>query len=291
MSDFSWLALIINMIEIGILATIFYYILRLLRGTQGIIMLIALFVLLTIISLLVHFFNMEVLDWLLKQIFKILPLFLIIIFQNEIRRTLLFLGRHKFQIFQKLSSDQKNLEKENMIDEIVDAVCAFTTQPAWKFYRKPEIHNIDAPLSNENIGALIAIERNVVLGDYISKGVPLYAQVNSMLLQTIFYKGTPLHDGGVIIRTPNIVAAAAQFPLSQGKEEGPTHSRHQAALGLAEDTDALIILVSEESGDVTLSTHGSVLKKMRSPKELSNYLRLYLNTPITHKKITTNAAN
>jgi len=279
MSDFSWLAMIINMIEIGILTTIFYYILRLLRGTQGIIMLMALFIFLAFTSLLVHFLNMEVLDWLLKQTFNILPLFLIIIFQNEIRRTLLFLGRHKFKIFQKLSSDQKNLEKQNMIDEIVDAICAFTTQPAWKFYRKPEIHNIDSIISGENIGALIAIELNVGLGEYIEKGVPLFAQVNSMLLQTIFYKGTPLHDGGVIIRTPNIVAAAAQFPLSENKGEGPTHSRHQAALGLAEDTDALIILVSEESGDVTLSTHGSVMKGMRSPKELTRYLRLYLNTP------------
>ena len=112
-------------------------------------------------------------------------------------------------------------------------------------------------LARNKMGALIAVERTVGLGTWIESGTPLDAEVTSHILNTIFYPGSALHDMGVIIRNGRLSAAGCQFPLAESEEVDPTlGSRHRAALGLAQDSDAAVIVVSEETGRVSLACEG-----------------------------------
>ena len=164
------------------------------------------------------------------------PIALIIIFQPEIRTILeqlgrtQLLGRHK-----TLTVD----EREHLVYEIVNAV---------DYMRK------------ERIGALIVLERDISLGNYIEKAKKIYADLSSDLLIAIFYEGNPLHDGGVIIQGDRITCAGAVFPTSSSpKLNRRLGTRHRAALGLSEETDAISIVVSEETGRVSIALKGEML--------------------------------
>ena len=174
--------------------------------------------------------------YLLDYIIQWGPVALIIIFQPEIRNILEQLGRsHLLGRHKVLTVD----EREHMVYEMVNAI---------DYLRK------------ERIGALIVIERDISLGNYIDKAKKLYADLSSDLLIAIFYEGNPLHDGGVIIQGDRITCAGAVFPTSNSaKINRRLGTRHRAALGVAEESDAICIVVSEETGRVSIALKGEML--------------------------------
>ncbi len=217
-------------VEIAILWTVFYRILLFFEGTRAFQVLRGITYL--IIALAVsHFLKFEVLDWLLRNFFSVWIIIIVVIFQQELRSGLARLGQqHLFTI------SLGGPEIKALIDEICDTV-----------FR----------LSKRKHGCLIAIERETKLDLYVESGIPIDGKVSSSLLQSIFMPNTPLHDGGVVIRGERVAASSCLFPLSDSlKMDKTVGTRHRAALGLSEHTDALIVLVSEETGEISLAFEG-----------------------------------
>lgn len=217
-----------GLLEIAVLSFAFYYTIRFFRGTRGAQVLTGLVVVVLLLTLLTRVVRMEVLFWLLQRFSVYLAVALVIIFQPEIRRALAEVG--KSPVF-GITADERSL-----VEAVVQAVML---------------------LSERKIGALIAIERQIGTRAVQETGKPLDARVTPELLATIFHPHTPLHDGGVIIRGQRVVAAGCVFPLSQQSEAVRTlGTRHRAALGLTEETDAIVVVVSEETGVISVALNG-----------------------------------
>lgn len=224
---FSWPG-VTGLLEIVILAAAFYAIIQFFRGTRGAQVLTGLVVVLLLLTVLTRLVHMEALYWLLQRFSVYLAVALIIIFQPEIRRALAELGKqHVFGV----SAGERSL-----IDSIVSAATL---------------------LSERKVGALIAVERQIGTRPIQETGKILDARVTPELLATIFHPHTPLHDGGVIIRDNRVVAAGCVFPLSQQDDAVRTlGTRHRAAIGLTEETDAIVVVVSEETGTLSVAYNG-----------------------------------
>jgi diadenylate cyclase len=233
-----------DVLEILIVAFVFYRVLKLLAGTRAIQMLLGLFSLVAF-YLLAHLLNLTLLEYLLEGIFKFGVFALIIVFQPELRSALAHLGQSRLlRLFSRL-------EEREVAEEIAEAA---------------------DELSRSKVGAIIAIERDVGLGEYAESGTPLQARVSSPLLQNLFTPYSPLHDGAVVIRGDEIVAAGAILPLTQFPvTDRQLGTRHRAALGLSEETDALIIVVSEETGTVSLAYRGQLMRRLDA-ETLRGYL-------------------
>ena len=236
-------------VEIGIIFTIIYMALRFMQGTRGAGILKGLAMLLVIVFLALYYvsqrFYLERINFLLARFLEGAVFALIIIFQPELRRGLVRLGQTPlFGRFMKGELD--------IIDEIEKAV---------------------ARLSKNRVGALIAIERTVGLGTYVEGGVRIDADVRSELLDSIFYPGSSLHDGAVIVQGSRISAAACLLPLSENPTLG-LGTRHRAGVGLTEETDAIAVIVSEETGRISLAVDGAIMRGLDFPK-LSKLLREY----------------
>jgi diadenylate cyclase len=217
-------------IEIGILAVFFYYLLLFIQGTP-VIPVLKVLVILFIGFFLAQKFQLHTINWVFTKIFAILVIALLIVFQPELRRALVHLGEIPFFGFATTS-------KQNIIEEITQAV---------------------VNLSRKKIGALITIEREIGLNNYVATGVKIDSIVSRELLMTIFMPATILHDGGVIIQGDRISAAACTLPLSQNPNiEKTMGTRHQAALGITEETDAMVLVVSEETGTISLAYKGKL---------------------------------
>ena len=232
----SVLTIVKKIIDVSIVWLIFYMILKNIKNNVKLSLLfkgVAFVIILKVVSDKVGFTTVGVL---LEYIIQWGPIALIVIFQPEIRTILEQLGRsHLLGRHKVLTVD----ERERMVYEIINAV---------DYLRK------------ERIGALIVIERDISLGNYIDKAKKLYADLSSDLLIAIFYEGKPLHDGGVIIQGDRITCAGAVFPTSSSpKINRRLGTRHRAALGLAEETDAICIVVSEETGRVSIALKGELL--------------------------------
>ena len=221
-------------LEIVVLWYVFYHLLVFIKGTpavqvlRGLIFLIILF----FISLFIaQELNLTIISWILPKLFAVFLLSFLIIFRPELRRGLAQLGQGSvLGLF---------FREERVIAEITEAVFL---------------------LAEKKIGAIIALEREIGLKTYVESGVPLDSNVNSELINTIFMPHTPLHDGGVIIQDGRIVAAGCLFPLTQNPKISKTlGTRHRAAVGLTDETDALVIVVSEESGLVSLAREGKLI--------------------------------
>ena len=225
-----------KIMDISLVWFIFYFILKNIRNNVKLSLIfkgVAFVILLKIISDWVGFITV---GYLLDYIIQWGPVALIIIFQPEIRTILEQLGRNKLLGRHKVLTVD---EREHMVYEMINAI---------DYLRK------------ETIGALIVIERDISLGNYIDKAKKLYADLSSDLLISIFYEGNPLHDGGVIIQGDRITCAGAVFPTSNStKLNRRLGTRHRAALGLAEETDAICIVVSEETGRVSIALKGEML--------------------------------
>ena len=230
------LIVIKKIIDISLVWLIFYFILKNIKNNVKLSLIFKGLIFIIILKFVSDAFGFITVGYLLDYIIQWGPVALIIIFQPEIRTILEQLGRNQ------LLGRHKTLtvdEREHLVYELVNAI---------DYLRK------------ERIGALIVIERDISLGNYIDKAKKLYADLSSDLLIAIFYEGNPLHDGGVIIQGDRITCAGAVFPTSSSpKINGRLGTRHRAAVGLAEETDALCIVVSEETGRVSIALKGELL--------------------------------
>jgi diadenylate cyclase len=218
-----------DILDILIIAFIVYrFLLFFKRGSRAGRIIIGIVILLAG-SLLSRTFGLYTMDWLFHNFWSQIVIALIIIFQPEIRKTLAQMGGSP--IFGLTSA-----EEIKSVDEIVKAA---------------------VNLASRKIGALIVIEREISLKDYIEIGIPLDAKVSKELLVSIFHPTSPMHDGAVIIRGNRVVAAGCFLPLALGAEISKTYgTRHRAGIGLSEETDAVVIIVSEETGQISVAIKG-----------------------------------
>ncbi len=220
-------------LDIMLVAFIIYYVLRLLEGTRALQVLFG-FVLL-IVLYYVSQRGLFTLNWILGQFLGSIIIIVVILFQNDIRRGLAALGRRPFLLRISLGKS-----KELFSEEIVKAA---------------------SYMANRRIGALIAIERNNSLTDFIEIGMRIDALVSRELIISIFNPSSPLHDGGIIIVGNRIVSAGSFFPLATDPDlERELGTRHRAAIGLSLETDALVIVVSEETGNISLAAGGEITR-------------------------------
>jgi diadenylate cyclase len=238
-------------LEILIVAVVFYRMLRLLAGTRAIQMLLGLFSLVAF-YVMAHLLNLTLLEYLLEGIFKFGVFALLIVFQPELRSALAHLGQSRLlRLFSRL-------EQKELAEEISEAA---------------------EELSRNKVGAIVAIEREVGLGEYAATGTRLQANVSSALLQNLFTPYSPLHDGAVIIRGDEIVAAGAILPLTQFPvTDRQLGTRHRAALGLSEETDAVVVVVSEETGTISVAHRGVLLRPV-TPEHLADILSGRVSLP------------
>lgn len=215
-------------IEILIMAGLFYFFFLMFRGTRGAQVLTGLVMVLVALLALTQLVHLNTLNWMLRQFFIYAAVGVLIIFQPEIRRVLAEIGRKP--VLRSVS------ETRAVVDAVVDAVC---------------------DMAEMKMGALIAIEREIGTRAIQDTGIAIDSRVNAELLLSIFVPRTPLHDGGVILSGNRIAAAACLFPLSQRAEiSRGLGTRHRAGLGLSEETDALVVIVSEETGQISISNRG-----------------------------------
>ena len=225
-----------KIVDVSLVWFIFYYILKNIKNNVKLSLIFKGVFFVVILKVISDALGFITVGYLLDYIIQWGPVALIIIFQPEIRTILEQLGRsHLLGRHKVLTVD----EREHLVYEMINAI---------DYLRK------------ERIGALIVIERDISLGNYIDKAKKLYADLSSDLLIAIFYEGNPLHDGGVIIQGDRITCAGAVFPTSDSsKINRRLGTRHRAALGLAEETDAICIVVSEETGRVSIALKGEML--------------------------------
>jgi len=236
-------------VEVGILAVVIYYIYTYLRGTHGARILIGLALVFLTLTLVSQILNLEVISWLLRSISVFLAIALVVIFQPELRRALTELGSHRF-----FSSA---FEERETIEDITDAVFE---------------------LASKGFGALIAIERDIHLKAIIETGVSLDAKFSKELALTIFHPKTVLHDGGVVVSGDRIVAAACIFPLTQREDlDRNLGLRHRAGLGLSEESDAVMLIVSEETGQVSICHAGIIERNLSVEKFRHSLSKLLLH--------------
>jgi diadenylate cyclase len=222
---------ILDVLDILLVSVIVYRLLLIIKGTKAAQMLIGLGVLL-IASLLSRYLELYTVDWLIQSFWAQAVIALIILFQPEIRRALAQMGEAQFLPSFTSAEELKSLE------EIVRAAVA---------------------LANRKIGALIVIERETSLKDFVEVGTPLDAKVSKELLMSIFHPASPIHDGAVVIKGNRIVAAGCFLPITLSPEVSKAlGTRHRAGLGLAEETDAVVIVVSEETGIISLAISGKL---------------------------------
>lgn len=243
-SDLLTWRTVANLLDILVVWYIFYRLIMLVRGTKAVQLLKGVVIIIAV-KILSWVLQMRMLSFLMDQVISWGVIALVIIFQPEIRRALEHLGRGA--LFSR--NKHPHAAEIKMINELDKAI---------------------EYMSKRRIGALITIQINTGLKDYIETGIPLDADISGELLINIFIPNTPLHDGAVIIRDNKIAVAAAYLPLSNSdtipKELG---TRHRAAVGISEVTDALTIVVSEETGGVTITKNNELLRDLTR----ENYLK------------------
>ena len=223
-------------IDICLVWLIIYFILNNLKNNVKLTLLFKGVFFILLLAIVSDIFGFVTIGVLLDYIIQWGPIALIVVFQPEIRNILEQLGRSQLLGRHKVLTVD---ERERMVYEMVNAI---------DYLRK------------DKIGALMVIERDISLGNYIDKAKKIYADLTSDLLIAIFYEGNPLHDGGVIIQGDRITCAGAVFPTSSSpKLNKRLGTRHRAALGLAEETDAICIVVSEETGRISIALKGELL--------------------------------
>ena len=234
------------LLDIGLVAFIYYNLIVLVRGTRAAAVLYGMVVVL-VIYYFADLLNLYTLNALLGEFLTSIFLIVVILFKTDIRKALASVGTKRFWT--------KSQVRDDTLDQLTRAVMN---------------------MSYSSTGAIIVIEKNMPLGDIIERGIELDAKVNTELLETIFVTETPLHDGAVIIQRDRIVAAACILPLSSKLKGQPMYgTRHRAALGISEGADAITIVVSEERGEVSVAMNGRLttsLDEIRLRRVLKNAL-------------------
>jgi diadenylate cyclase len=230
-------------VEVLLLAVAIYYVLIFLRGTRAAPVLIGFLILLLVLFALAAILNLEVLGWLLGAGTAFISFAALVIFQPEIRRLLARVG--DLPLFASVREQRENLE-------VIVQSCG--------------------RLSEARIGALLAIERAINLQEAVEIGIPVDCEATPEMLEAIFFPNNAIHDGGVIIRGDRIAYAACIFPLTQQSDlRKSVGTRHRAAIGLSEETDAVLVVVSEETGAISYA-HKGQLQRGVSLEELRSFL-------------------
>jgi diadenylate cyclase len=237
--------------EIGVLWLLIYQIFRVFRSTRGARILIGLAVVVIVLTLASQLLELKVIEWIIKSAAAILAFGLLIIFQPELRNALARLGSTNLFSF-------STRHQQEFLDALADAV---------------------VKLSNKRFGALFAIERSISLENYESTGVTIDAQLSVELVTTIFHPKTALHDGGMILSQERVEAAGCIFPVSQKElSDRALGLRHRAGFGISEDTDAVAIVVSEETGAISILVDGKMLRDL-SEADFRKKTRRYILIP------------
>ena len=221
------------LLELVFIWALIYYFIRFFQGTRAIQLLLGL-VMLALIFNVAKFLQLNTINWVLTKLFAVGVLAFLIIFQPEMRRALARIGQSTF--------GGAFLKKGGTVDEIIQA-CEH--------------------LSRNKIGALMAIERDVGLKNYIESGITVDGKISAELLITLFAPNTPTHDGAVIVEGERIAACGSLFPLSQNPDLARSMgTRHRAAIGLTEETDAVCVVVSEETGNISAAVYGKLTRAL-----------------------------
>ena len=236
--------------DILVVAYLVYRLMMLAKGTRAWQIITGLFVF-VVLLLFSTYVRLSALSWLLQQILPLGPVALVILFYPELRHALEEVGRLGFWGKGFTGLDREDLSV--MVGEIVRAA---------------------DNLSDKKIGALMVLERETGLTDIVETGTQINALVSADLLGTLFYPGSPLHDGAAVIRRDRVVAAGCTLPLSEGFQvQGmQVHTRHKAALGITEQSDALVVVVSEETGIISLAFDGKMVRGLRDDGRLRDLL-------------------
>lgn len=220
-----------DLLDIALVSIILYRVLLIIKGTKAAQMLAGLGVLL-IASFFSKYLQLYTMDWIVQSFWSQVVIAMIVLFQPEIRRALAHMGESSFLQGFTSAEELKSLE---------------------------EIVRTSIALANRKIGALMVIERDVSLKDYVEIGTPLDAKVSKELLLSIFHPTSPIHDGAVVIRGNRVVAAGCFLPITLGADLSKTlGTRHRAGIGVTEETDAVAIIVSEETGTISVSIQGKL---------------------------------
>lgn len=228
-------------IDIAFVAAVFFALSLLLRGTQAVPLLRGVLVVLLIVGLTATVLPFTAMRWLLSNVITVLAIAIPIILQPELRRLMERLGRSGVFTF------GRPRETEAIRMKVIDEICTAA-----------------ARLSERRHGALIVIERDTTLQEYIDTGVLLDSEVSPQLLLTIFWPKTELHDGAVILRGGKIAAAACVLPLASGRQftDRKLGTRHRAALGISEVSDGICVVVSEETGAISVANGGRMIRRL-----------------------------
>lgn len=246
---------IADIIDILIVAFAFYQLLKLIKQTRAEQLLKGV-ILLVVATGLTGLLNLHTINWILKGAVSLGAVAIIVVFQPELRRALEYLGRSKIV---KAPLSQMDKEKGKKITaHIVKAVEAF---------------------SKDRVGALIVFERETNLTDIVESGTVIDAEISEQILGNIFYEGAPLHDGAVIIKDGRVCAAGCVLPLTRSNEiSKELGTRHRAGIGVTEHSDALVLIVSEETGIISMASEGHLSRFLDIKTVEKTLLNMYLNT-------------
>lgn len=247
LSHIQW----VDIVDILLVAVLFYLIFSLARGTQAVQLLRGVFLVILMAFLVSQILPFQALSWLIRTSLPALLIAIPVIFQPELRRALERLGRTGGLLVWR----QQEEVAEQVVDEVVRAAQRLGTQQH---------------------GALIVLERETGLQEFIETGVPIDADVNAELLRTIFHPNTPLHDKAVIIRGGRIVSASSMLPVTHNSQYSGLGTRHRAAIGLTEESDALVVIVSEETGIISVAYNGQIVRRL-DPNRLRTLLLAFLH--------------
>ncbi len=249
----------VDVIDILILSFLFYYVYRFIRDRRagklalGLLIIMGLFVISSA-------FNMYALEYILQNFYQIGLIAVLIVFQPELRAALEKVGGTSFWGIKNITADSRELAA---IGAQIESICSAVSD-----------------LSRDKVGALIVIERTTKLGEYINSGVLVDSVLSPQILKNIFFNKAPLHDGAVIIRDKRVYAAGCFLPLSAGEDiDSELGTRHRAAIGLSETSDAVIIVVSEETGNISIAKDGS-LSRNYNYNSLKQELNSQLSAPL-----------
>lgn len=243
-----------DIIDIFVVAFLLYKTYKMLKGTSVIRVFAGILIFVLVWLLVTFVFQMELLGAIMDKIMNVGAIAIIVLFKEEIRRSLSILGsKHNLvmRMFEKIIPSMRTKTNNSEIAKIIDAC---------------------DNMSREKVGALIVVENGTDLSDMVKTGEVFTAEINTRLIENIFFKNSPLHDGAMVISGNKIIAAACILPITKSlnvpKELG---LRHRAALGVSEVTDAITIIVSEETGNISV-TKGGRFHLHLSPKELESFL-------------------
>ncbi len=237
-----------NILDVIIVSFLLYWAYSFLSHTRAVQLLKGIIVI-VVIALLSNILKLDTLNWLITNITSYVVILIMILFQPELRRLITQFGQRNW-ISNTVNSEPFQL------DELVNATVA---------------------MSELKIGSLVVIERNTGLRSYVESGVSIDATVSEELIRTIFFPNTFLHDGAIIIQEGRISAAACYLPLSDSRQIKKYHgARHRAALGIAEETDALVVVSSEETGAISIMVNGKIYPKVKV-NDLKNMILYFMN--------------